>query len=191
MRKLFEKYFTDIWNVPNVLTMLRLALIPVFVALFATGHEKLALLTFLAASFTDFLDGYLARKHNHITAFGKLMDPLADKVMVCTALLCQGIQGVFPWTAIAIVMGKELLMVLGGVFMLRNDVVVYSNMLGKLAQCCFILALTLSFFHAEFLAWGFPLDRIILWISVGMTICALIDYAVGAVKTLRAKRAAQ
>lgn len=191
MRKLFEKYFTDIWNVPNVLTMLRLALIPVFVALFATGHEKLALLTFLAASFTDFLDGYLARKHNQITAFGKLMDPLADKVMVCTALLCQGIQGVFPWTAIAIVMGKELLMVLGGVFMLRNDVVVYSNMLGKLAQCCFILALTLSFFHAEFLAWGFPLDRIILWISVGMTICALIDYAVGAVKTLRAKRAAQ
>ena len=191
MRKLFEKYFTDIWNVPNVLTMLRLALIPVFVALFATGHEKLALLTFLAASFTDFLDGYLARKHNQITAFGKLMDTLADKVMVCTALLCQGIQGVFPWTAIAIVMGKELLMVLGGVFMLRNDVVVYSNMLGKLAQCSFILALTLSFFHAEFLAWGFPLDRIILWISVGMTICALIDYAVGAVKTLRAKRAAQ
>ena len=191
MRKLFEKYFTDIWNVPNVLTMLRLALIPVFVALFATGHDKLALLTFLVASFTDFLDGYLARKHKQITAFGKLMDPLADKVMVCTALLCQGIQGVFPWTAIAIVMGKELLMVLGGVFMLRNDVVVYSNMLGKLAQCCFILALTLSFFHAEFLAWGFPLDRIILWISVGMTICALIDYAVGAVKTLRAKRAAQ
>ena len=148
MRKLFEKYFTDIWNVPNVLTMLRLALIPVFVALFATGHDKLALLTFLVASFTDFLDGYLARKHKQITAFGKLMDPLADKVMVCTALLCQGIQGVFPWTAIAIVMGKELLMVLGGVFMLRNDVVVYSNMLGKLAQCSFILALTLSFFHA-------------------------------------------
>ena len=191
MRKLFEKYFTDIWNVPNVLTMLRLALIPVFVALFATGHDKLALLTFLAASFTDFLDGYLARKHNQITAFGKLMDPLADKVMVCTALLCQGIQGVFPWAAIAIVMGKELLMVLGGVFMLRNDVVVYSNMLGKLAQCSFILALTLSFYHAEFVAWGYPLDRIILWISVGMTICALIDYAVGAFKTLRAKRAEQ
>ena len=191
MRKLFEKYFTDIWYVPNVLTMLRLALIPVFVALFAAGHDKLALLTFLVASFTDFLDGYLARKHNQITAFGKLMDPLADKVMVCTALLCQGIKGVFPWAAIAIVMGKELLMVLGGVFMLRNDVVVYSNMLGKLAQCSFILALTLSFFHAEFVACGYPLDRLVLWLSVIMTICALIDYAVGAFKTLRAKRAEQ
>ena len=191
MKKLFEKYFTDIWNVPNVLTMLRLALIPVFVALFAAGHDKLALLTFLVASFTDFLDGYLARKHNQITAFGKLMDPLADKVMVCTALLCQGIKGVFPWAAIGIVMGKELLMVLGGVFMLRNDVVVYSNLLGKLAQCSFILALTLSFYHAEFVAWGCPLDRIILWISVGMTLCALADYAVGAFKTLRARRAGQ
>ena len=82
-------------------------------------------------------------------------------------------------------------LVLGGVFMLRNDVVVYSNMLGKLAQCCFILALTLSFFHAEFVAWGHPLDRIVLWLSVVMTICALIDYAVGAFKTLQAKRAGQ
>ena len=61
MRKLFEKYFTDIWNVPNVLTMLRLALIPVFVALFAAGHDKLALLTFLVASFTDFLE--IGRAH--------------------------------------------------------------------------------------------------------------------------------
>ena len=84
-----------------------------------------------------------------------------------------------------------VMLVLGGVFMLRNDVVVYSNMLGKLAQCSFILALTLSFFHAEFVAWGYPLDRLVLWLSVIMTICALIDYAVGAFKTLRAKRAEQ
>ena len=82
-------------------------------------------------------------------------------------------------------------MVLGGVFMLRNDVVVYSNMLGKLAQCCVILALTLSFLHAEFVAWGHPLDGIVLWLSGVKTSCALLDYAVGAFKTLRAKRAGQ
>lgn len=188
MKSVFQKYFTDIWNVPNVLTMIRLALIPVFVALFATGHDKLALLVFLIASFTDFLDGYLARKNNQITAFGKLMDPLADKVMVVTALICQGITGVFPWVAIIIVLLKELVMVLGGVFMLKNDVVVYSNMLGKTAQCSFILALVLSFYHAEFIGWGFPLDRIVLWISVVLTLCALIDYGMGAYKTLKAKR---
>lgn len=187
VKKLFQKYFTDIWNVPNVLTMLRLALIPVFVALFATGHDKLALLVFLIASFTDFLDGYLARKNNQITAFGKLMDPLADKVMVVTALICQGIAGVFPWSAIVIVLLKELIMILGGVVMLKNDVVVYSNLLGKTAQCFFIAALVLSFFHAEFLAWGFSLDRIVLWLSVILTLCALVDYGIAAIKTLRSK----
>ena len=87
LRESMNKYFVDIWNVPNVLTMLRLALIPVFLIFYCTGHEKWALVTFLVASFTDFLDGYIARKNNQITAFGKLMDPLADKVMVLTALL--------------------------------------------------------------------------------------------------------
>lgn len=187
VKKLFQKYFTDIWNVPNVLTMLRLALIPVFVALFATGHDKLALLVFLIASFTDFLDGYLARRNNQITAFGKLMDPLADKVMVVTALICQGIAGVFPWSAIVIVLLKELIMILGGVVMLKNDVVVYSNLLGKTAQCSFIAALVLSFYHTEFLSWGFPLDRVILWLSVILTLCALVDYGIAAFKTLRSK----
>lgn len=185
MKDLIRKYFSDIWNVPNVLTMLRLALIPVFVALFATGHDKLALLTFLIASFTDFLDGYLARKHHQITNFGKLMDPVADKVMVCTALLCQGVAGVFPWIAIVIVMAKELLMVIGGAFMLKRGIVVYSNLLGKSAQVSFILALTLSFYHQEFALWRFPLDRVLLWLSVALALCAMIDYAIGAVRKLR------
>ena len=86
-----ERYLTNVWNVPNVLTMIRLALIPAFVALHACGHAKLALLVFCIASATDWLDGYIARKHNLITDFGKLMDPLADKLMVCTALVMQGL----------------------------------------------------------------------------------------------------
>lgn len=188
MKKLIEKYCTDIWNVPNVLTMLRMLLIPVFVVLYANGHDKLALLTFIVASLTDLLDGYLARKNNQITAFGKLMDPLADKLMVCTALVCQGMHNVIPWAAIIIVMVKEALMLVGAYVMLKNDVVVYSNMLGKVAMCFFVAALVLSFFHGEFLALGFPLDRIILWISVALTLCALVDYFIAGVKTLKAKK---
>ena len=65
-----EKYLTNIWNVPNVLTMIRLALIPVFVLLHAFYLHKLALLTFCVASFTDWLDGHIARKYNLITDFG-------------------------------------------------------------------------------------------------------------------------
>jgi len=185
VKELFNKYFTNVWNVPNVLTMLRMALIPVFVYLYSQGLEKWALVVFLAASLTDMLDGMIARKYNLITNFGKLMDPLADKLMVITLMICQGIAGVIPWAAIIIVMVKELLMVLGGYFMLKKGVVVYSNMAGKVAQCFFILALTLSFFHAEFAALDTRVDLIVLWLSVALTLFAMFDYARAAVRTLK------
>lgn len=185
LRESMNKYFVDIWNVPNVLTMLRLALIPVFVVLFCTGHDKCALITFIVASVTDFLDGYIARKHNLITAFGKLMDPLADKVMVVTALLCQTITGNFPVVAFVIVMLKELMMIFGGAFMLKRDIVVYSNMLGKTAQVAFIAALVLCFWHRELAAVNVPVDVWVLWIAVALALAAMIDYAIGAVKKLK------
>ncbi|MGN0779317.1 MAG: CDP-diacylglycerol--glycerol-3-phosphate 3-phosphatidyltransferase [Aristaeellaceae bacterium] len=186
MSKVFRKYTQNIWNVPNVLTMLRLALIPVFVVLFVAGHDKLSLLVFMVASFTDLLDGYLARKHHQITAFGKLMDPLADKLMVVTALICQGVKGVFPWQAITIVMLKELVMIVGGVYMLHHDIVVYSNIRGKLAQFSFILALILSFWHSEFVSLSLPLDRVVLWVAVVLALIALVDYSLDAYRKLRA-----
>lgn len=184
VNKLIRKYTRNIWNVPNVLTMIRLALIPVFVAVFVAGLDKLALCVFIIASATDLLDGYLARKHNQITDFGKLMDPLADKLMVITALICQGITGTFPWPAIVIVMLKELVMIVGAAYMLEHNIVVYSNLRGKAAQFSFILALVLSFWHEEFAAIAFPLDRVILWIAVVLALIALVDYSVDAYKKL-------
>ena len=165
--------------------MIRLALIPVFVLLHAMYLEKLALLTFCVASFTDWLDGHIARKHNLITDFGKLMDPLADKLMVCTALIMQGINGTFPVIAIIIVVIKELVMIYGSSYMLARDIVVYAHSWGKLAQCSFILALVLSFWHKDFLAMSFPIDRVCLWIAVVLAIIALVDYTIAALKTLR------
>ena len=165
--------------------MIRLALIPVFVVLHAMALEKLALLTFCVASFTDWLDGHIARKYNLITDFGKLMDPLADKLMVCTALIMQGLNGTFPVIAIIIVVIKELVMIYGSSYMLAHDVVVYANIWGKLAQCSFILALVLSFWHKDFTAMNFPIDRVCLWIAVVLAIIALVDYTAAALKTLR------
>ena len=184
-----EKYLTNIWNVPNVLTMIRLALIPVFVLLHAMYLEKLALLTFCVASFTDWLDGHIARKHNLITDFGKLMDPLADKLMVCTALIMQCLNGTFPVVAVVIVIIKELVMIYGSSYMLTHDVVVYANIWGKLAQCSFILALVLSFWHKDFTAMSFPIDRVCLWIAVVIAVVALVDYTLAALKTLRELKA--
>lgn len=180
-----RKLFTNVWTIPNVLTMIRLILVPVFVVLFLRGHKMASLAVFVAASLTDMLDGYLARKLHQITDFGKLFDPLADKLMVLSAMVCQGIAGVFPWSAIIIVACKELLMVLGGLFMLNRDVVVYSNYVGKTAQVCFIISLILAFFHDQLAAWGVQLDLIFLWATVALSIVAMIIYVVGAVKSLR------
>ena len=180
-----ERYLTNIWNLPNVLTILRMCLIPVFVVLHLVGLEKLALLTFGVASFTDWLDGYIARKYQLITDFGKLMDPLADKLMVCTALVMQGIGGVFPVPAIVIVIIKELVMIYGSSYMLHKNIVVYSNIWGKLAQCSFILALVLSFWHHDFIAMNLPIDRVTLWIAVVIAVIALVDYTVASLRTLR------
>ena len=185
MKEKIRKLFTNVWNVPNVLTMLRLVLVPVFVLVFNAGYNRWALAIFCLASLTDAVDGYLARKLGQITDFGKLFDPLADKLMVMTALFCQGNAGVFPWSAIFIVLGKELFMVLGGVFMLGKGVVVYANYFGKTATVCFILSLILSFFHEELGSWGVQLDLMLLWLSVGLAIVAMVVYTFRAWRQIR------
>ena len=200
MKEKIRKLFSNVWTIPNVLTMLRLALIPVFVWFFCLAHPAgepvrrewlmASLAVFAAASLTDMLDGYLARKLNQITDFGKLFDPLADKLMVVTAMVCQAVAGVFPWAAIIIVACKELFMVLGGVFMLKHGVVVYSNLWGKAAQVCFIASLILSFFHQDFLDAGTKLfgltpDLLLLWITVALSFTAMAVYAADAVKKLK------
>jgi len=196
LKERFRKLFTNVWNIPNALTMLRLVLIPVFVVVFFnTPREQdkvAAFIIFAVASITDMFDGMLARKLNQITDFGKLFDPLADKVMVVTAMVCQAIIGVFPWVAIIIVAAKELVMLFGGMFMLSKGVVVYSNYWGKTAQVFFIASLILSFFHPSLVAgnicvFGLTVDLLLLWITVALAIAALVVYAMGAAKTLKSK----
>ena len=191
MKDKVRKLFSHVWTIPNVLTMIRLLLVPVFVLVyFRTSAEPkyAALAIFAAASLTDMLDGYLARKLNQITDFGKLFDPLADKLMVLSALVCQAVTGVFPWAAVIVVACKELVMVLGGLFMLSRDVVVYSNIVGKAAQVCFILSLILSFFHVPLAEWGTRLDLILLWITVGLAVLAMVVYAAEYLRSLKKPR---
>lgn len=188
MKDQIRKLLGEIWNVPNMLTLLRLLLIPVFVVVYIHGHRFAALGVFCVASLTDALDGIIARRCNLITSFGKLMDPLADKLMVCTALICQGCAGIFPWSAIIVVALKEAAMIAGSAYMLGKGVVVYANYAGKTATVAFIAALILSFFHPEFEAWNWQIDRILLWAAVGLSLVALMDYAWGAWQQLKEKR---
>ena len=189
MKEKIRKLFSNVWTIPNVLTIIRMLLIPVFVVLFFKGHKIASLAVFIAASLTDMLDGYLARKLNQITDFGKLFDPLADKLMVLTAMVCQTFWGPLPLIAVIIVAAKELVMVLGGMFMLNKGVVVYSNYFGKTAQVGFIASLVLSFFHDRFLEgnivlWGMTPDILLLWVTVALAIVAMIVYVVEAVEKI-------
>ena len=190
MQEKIRKLFTNVWTIPNVLTMIRMILIPVFAVLFFSGLKMAALAVFCAASFTDFLDGFLARKLNQVTDFGKLFDPLADKLMVLTAMVCQTFWGPLPLVAVLIVALKELVMVFGGMFMLSRNVVVYSNIYGKAAQVGFIAALVLSFFHDRFEESGTKLlgmtpDILVLWITVALAIVAMAVYGAQSVRTIR------
>ena len=191
-----REYIRKNWNVPNVLTLIRLLLVPVYVLLFAMGDKYSALTVFLLASFTDLLDGRIARKYDLITDFGKLMDPLADKVMVVTAMCSMAIgnkviEAVVPWPAVIILFLQELIMVIGSSIMLRFNVVVYATMVGKVAQCMFIASLVAVYFHEFFVelcaGWFMPLDLIMMWISIALTLLALIIYVSRSVRVIRAK----
>ena len=189
-----REYIRRNWNVPNVLTMIRLFLVPVYIVLFAIGEKYSALTVFLLASFTDLLDGRIARKYNLITDFGKLMDPLADKVMVVTAMCSMAIgnktiSAVIPWAAVVILFIKELIMVIGSAVMLRYQIVVYSTMVGKVAQCMFIASLVAVYFHDWFVSlcagWLMPLDLIMMWASIVLTLCALVIYVTRGVRVAK------
>lgn len=152
--------------------MLRIAMIGVFVWLFSLSHTFWALFVFLLAGATDFLDGFIARRTGQITNFGKLMDPLADKLMLITALICLMTAGRVPlWIVLAIVV-KELLMLIGGIVMLKRGVVVYARLIGKAATALFIVAVTASFFHDQIM----PYDEILMYAAVVLSILAMVFY---------------
>lgn len=94
-------------NLPNKLTLIRIVLVPVCMALTLTGHMFAALVVFIVASVTDFLDGYIARKNNLVTSFGKIMDPLADKILVFGALLTFLQMGFINSWCVVIILARE------------------------------------------------------------------------------------
>lgn len=190
MKAFFKKNLT----VPNILSFIRLLLVPVYAILFFKDRMISALCVFLAASLTDFLDGYIARKYNLITDLGKLLDPLADKLMVLTSMFCLAIgtaayPPVIPWAAVIILLCKEGLMILGGMFMLRKKIVVASVMAGKAAHCVFLAALIAGHFHPFWVrlcpGWFMTPDVMLVWLAVILTLYALYVYASRCLKALK------
>lgn len=163
-------------NLPNALTLLRLLLIPVFITLMCRDQMMPALGVFLFASITDVADGWIARKYNLITDFGKMFDPLADKLMVLSVMTILVIKGIAPLAAVIILVLKELLMLVGGFLLMKKHVVVYSLPIGKTAQFITVLGLVLCFFHETFAAWSWPLHLVVLWLGVALALVSMVYY---------------
>ncbi|MBS7263472.1 MAG: CDP-diacylglycerol--glycerol-3-phosphate 3-phosphatidyltransferase [Eubacteriales bacterium] len=162
-------------HIPNILTGLRLALIPVFVLLFFQVSPIWALGVFVLACWTDLLDGWLARKWNVISNFGKLFDPLADKFMQLTALVCLVIRGWLPLWCLCFLLAKESLMVVGGWFFLKKyRFVVSSNLLGKVASVVIDVAVGALFLTPILSPW----DLILLYVGMVLTVLAMVNYSI-------------
>ncbi|MGI6706458.1 MAG: CDP-alcohol phosphatidyltransferase family protein [Clostridia bacterium] len=161
-------------NLPNALTILRFFLVVIFVYVFFMPNYFLAIMVLIAAGLTDLLDGYIARKYDLITNWGKLMDPLADKVLLVTVLACLYFRKMIPIAVIVIIFLKEIIMVLGAAFLYKyRKTVVSSNIYGKAATAIFYVAIILTFLE-DLVS---PLHKIVMFIAVAMAVYACCQYA--------------
>ena len=165
-------------HVPNILTILRFLFIPVILYYIFMGDYLSAFIFFTISGITDILDGFIARKFNLISNFGKLMDPLADKLTQISVLASLVIVKIIPIWILVIVMLKEFIMVIGASFLYGKDVVVYSKWYGKLATVLFYLAIVISLITRQFELTGFwvNLDMVLYCVAIVMTLFALVMY---------------
>ena len=141
-------------HIPNILTIIRFLFIPIILNSIFDGNYILGIIFFTISGLTDVLDGFIARKFNLISNFGKLMDPLADKLTQISVLAALVSVKIIPVWILAIVVLKELIMVVGASFLYGKDVVVYSKWYGKLATVLFYLAIVISLFIKQLALTG-------------------------------------
>ena len=169
-------------NLPNKLTMFLLILIPFFVffllAPYFEGYGNyVAVAIFIVASLTDLLDGKIARKYNLVTNFGKFMDPLADKLLVCSAMSCLIELGLLPAWIVILIIAREF--IISGFRLIASDngVVIAASYWGKFKttfQMLMVIVLLLNFDIPAFKILG----TVLIWIATILTVVSLIDYIV-------------
>lgn len=165
-------------HVPNTLTIIRFLIIPFIAINIFMGNYIAAFILFTISGITDITDGYIARKYNLISNFGKLMDPLADKLTQIATLTSLVITRLIPIWILVIVLSKEFIMIAGASFLYGKDVVVYSRWYGKLATVLFYLAIVTSLLFKQFgigSVW-YQLDVGLYCLALITTIFALIMY---------------
>lgn len=169
-------------NLPNKLTILRVCMIPFFVFFMLSPYFEgygnyVAVVIFIVASMTDWLDGYLARKNNLVTNFGKFMDPLADKLLVCAALICLVEKGQLASWIVIVIISREF--IISGFRLIASDngVVIAASYWGKFKtvfQMLMVIVLIINFPHPAFQMLG----TVLTYIALILTVVSLVDYVI-------------
>ena len=166
-------------NLPNKLTILRVILIPFFVVFMlfditGAADKWIALVIFCVASLTDMLDGKIARKYNLVTNFGKFMDPLADKLLVCTALICLTSMNRLNVIVVLVIIAREF--IISGFRLVASDngIVIAASYWGKFKTVSqmFMIILLIADLGGVFNT----IAAILVWVSLALTVISLVDY---------------
>jgi CDP-diacylglycerol--glycerol-3-phosphate 3-phosphatidyltransferase len=170
-------------HIPNALTILRFAAIPIFVWLFLDAGDDAAWgagIFFAAAALTDQLDGYLARRWHVESAFGKVADPLADRLMIVVAVVLLWLEGRLPLAGMLVVLARDLVLVLGYKIVVPRGYDFEVSFLGKLAT--WVLYASLCFVIVTPKGTDWPL--VLFWIGVALAVAAAAEYVLRARRTL-------
>ena len=164
-------------NLPNKLTMARILAVPIFIVLYMMGHNIIATIVFILASLTDMLDGQIARKRGLVTNFGKIMDPLADKILVYSAFICMVQIGIVPGWMLVIILFREFIVSGLRTVAAADGTVIAAGKTGKLKTILQMIAVPLLLLNNwPFSYIGIPGDQIFLWAQLIMTIISGVEY---------------
>ena len=166
-------------NTPNNLTVARMIIVPFLVVFLLTGwggeaNRYISLVLFVVASVTDWFDGYLARKNNLVTNFGKFMDPLADKLLVCSAMICMIDLKRLPAWFVIIIIAREFIISGFRLIAAENGIVIAANYWGKFKTASQMIMIILLILHFDGIF--VILEQIFIWLSLALTIISLITY---------------
>ena len=165
-------------NLPNKLTLFRVILIPFFLFFLLTGYggaysRWIALGIFAVASLTDLLDGKIARKYHLVTNFGKFMDPLADKLLVCSAIIAFVELGQMPAWVVIVIISREFAISGFRLVAADNDVVIAASWWGKTKTVSQMAMVILMIVNIEQIAL---VTEIVMWAALALTLISMIDY---------------
>ena len=167
-------------NLPNKLTLARVIMIPFFVLFLLTNiggviGDYIALAIFIIASFTDFLDGFIARKYHLVTNFGKFMDPLADKLLVCSAMICLLELGRIPAWIVIIIIAREF--IISGFRLVASDkgVVIAAGWSGKFKTVFQMIMIMMMILHLDFPIYN-TVQNVIMYLALALTVLSLVEY---------------